>query len=140
MLTYPEINPVAVSFGAFEVHWYGLMYLVAFVAGWYLGVVRTRREGTSWRAEEISDLLFYVALGVILGGRVGYTLAYNFGAFLDDPLVILRIWQGGMSYHGGMVGVFVAMWFYARNTGRTFFMDRLSCPAGPDRAGCRPPG
>jgi len=98
------------------------MYLVAFVAGWYLGVVRTRREGTSWRAEEISDLLFYVALGVILGGRVGYTLAYNFGAFLDDPLVILRIWQGGMSYHGGMVGVFVAMWFYARNTGRTFFM------------------
>ena len=122
MLTYPEINPVAVSFGAFEVHWYGLMYLIAFVAGWWLGVVRTRREGTGWRAEEISDLLFYVALGVILGGRVGYTLAYNFGAFMDDPLVILRIWQGGMSYHGGMVGVFVAMWFYARHTGRTFFM------------------
>ncbi len=122
MLTYPDINPVAASFGTFEVHWYGLMYLIAFVAGWYLGVVRTRREGTGWRAEEISDLLFYVALGVILGGRVGYTLAYNFGAFIDDPLVILRIWQGGMSYHGGMVGVFVAMWFYARHTGRTFFM------------------
>jgi phosphatidylglycerol:prolipoprotein diacylglycerol transferase len=98
MLTYPNINPVAVSFGIFEVHWYGLMYLVGFVGGWWLGKVRARRAGSSWRAEEISDLLFYIAL------------------------VIFRIWQGGMSYHGGMVGVFVALWLYARHTGRTFFV------------------
>lgn len=121
MLTYPDIDPVAVAIGPFEVHWYGLMYLVAFAAGWWLGIVRTRREGGSWRATEISDLVFYFALGAVLGGRIGYTLAYNFSGFLADPLVIIRIWQGGMSYHGGMVGVFVAMWLYGRHTQRTFF-------------------
>ena len=121
MLTYPEINPVAVAVGPFEVHWYGLMYLIAFVAGWWLGHIRTRRTGTEWRAEEISDLVFYFALGAVLGGRIGYTLMYNFSGFIDEPLVIFRIWQGGMSYHGGMMGVFVAMWLYGRHTGRTFF-------------------
>jgi phosphatidylglycerol:prolipoprotein diacylglycerol transferase len=122
MLTYPHINPIAISIGPLEVHWYGLMYLVAFLLGWWLGVVRTRREGTAWRAGEISDLVFYFALGAVLGGRIGYTLFYNFPAFLADPLVIFRIWQGGMSYHGGMLGVFVAMGLYARHTGRTFFL------------------
>ena len=121
MLTYPNIDPVAVAVGPFEVHWYGLMYLIAFVTGWWLGYIRTRRVGTQWKAAEISDLLFYFALGAILGGRIGYTLMYNFSGFLDDPVVIFRIWQGGMSYHGGMVGVFVAMWLYGRHTGRTFF-------------------
>jgi len=121
MLTYPDIDPVAVSAGPFEVHWYGLMYLVAFLAGWWLGRLRTRRPGTTWKAEEIGDLMFYFALGAILGGRIGYTLVYNLPGFIDDPLVILRIWQGGMSYHGGMVGVFIAMWLYARHTRRTFF-------------------
>ena len=121
MLTYPDIDPVALAFGPFEVHWYGLMYLVAFVAGWWLGVIRTRREGTAWQRREIGDLVFYFALGAVLGGRIGYTLMYNLDGFLADPLVIARIWQGGMSYHGGMVGVFVAMWLYGRHTGRTFF-------------------
>jgi phosphatidylglycerol:prolipoprotein diacylglycerol transferase len=121
MLTYPNIDPVAVAFGPFEVHWYGLMYLVAFGAGWWLGVIRTRREGTAWRRREIGDLVFYFALGAVLGGRIGYTLMYNLEGFLSDPLIMVRIWQGGMSYHGGMVGVFVAMWLYGRHTGRTFF-------------------
>ncbi len=121
MLTYPNIDPVAVSIGPLEVHWYGLMYLVAFGVGWWLGLLRTRREGTQWRAGEISDLVFYFALGAVLGGRIGYTLFYNLPAFLADPLVIFRIWQGGMSYHGGMLGVFIAMGLYARHTGRTFF-------------------
>lgn len=121
MLTYPTIDPVAVAIGPFEVHWYGLMYLVAFLAGWWLGLWRTRREGGSWQAQEIPDLVFYFALGAIIGGRVGYTLLYNFPAFIDDPLILFRIWQGGMSYHGGMVGVFVAMELYGRKTGRTFF-------------------
>ena len=121
MLTYPHIDPVAVSIGPLEIHWYGLMYLVAFLAGWWLGLLRTRRAGTTWRAAEISDLVFYFALGAVLGGRIGYTLFYNLDGFLADPAVIFRIWQGGMSYHGGMLGVFVAMWLYARHTGRTFF-------------------
>jgi phosphatidylglycerol:prolipoprotein diacylglycerol transferase len=121
MLTYPDIDPVAVALGPLEIHWYGLMYLVAFGAGWWLGIVRTRRPGSTWRAAEISDLVFYFALGAVLGGRIGYTLMYNFSGFLAEPLVIFRIWQGGMSYHGGMLGVFVAMWLYGRHTGRTFF-------------------
>jgi phosphatidylglycerol:prolipoprotein diacylglycerol transferase len=121
MLTYPDIDPVAISAGPFEVHWYGLMYLIAFLAGWWLGRLRTRRPGTTWKAGEIGDLVFYFALGAILGGRIGYTLMYNLPGFIDDPLVILRIWQGGMSYHGGMVGVLVAMWLYGRHTNRTFF-------------------
>lgn len=121
MLTYPHIDPVAVSIGPLEVHWYGLMYLVGFVGGWWLGVIRTRRPGTEWKAAEMSDLLFYIALGIVLGGRIGYTLFYNLGAFLHDPLVIFRIWEGGMSYHGGMLGVFIAMGLYARHTNRTFF-------------------
>jgi phosphatidylglycerol:prolipoprotein diacylglycerol transferase len=121
MLTYPDINPVAVSIGPFEVHWYGLMYLAGFVGGWWLGYIRTRRAGTEWRAAEMSDLLFYIALGIVLGGRIGYTLLYNFNGFIEDPAVIFRIWQGGMSYHGGMIGVFIALWLYGRHTGRTFF-------------------
>ena len=121
MLTYPYISPVAVSFGPLEVHWYGLMYLIAFGAGWWLGILRTKRNGTEWRRNEISDLLFYFALGAVIGGRVVYTVVYNFDGFIAEPLVIFKIWQGGMSYHGGMVGVFVAMWLYARHTDRTFF-------------------
>ena len=69
MLTYPDISPVAISMGPFEVHWYGLMYLVGFVGGWWLGRIRTRRPGTHWKSEEMADLLFYIALGVVLGGR-----------------------------------------------------------------------
>ena len=121
MLLYPDINPVAISAGPFQVHWYGLMYLVGFLGGWWLGRLRTRRPGTGWQAVEIGDLLFYVALGVVLGGRIGYTLVYNFHGFIADPLVLFRIWQGGMSFHGGLVGVLIAMWLYARRTGRTFF-------------------
>ena len=121
MLTYPEISPVAVSLGPVAIHWYGLMYLIGFIAVWWLGSVRARKPGSGWKAEEVSDLLFYGALGVILGGRIGYVIFYNFNLFLDDPLMLLRIWQGGMSFHGGMLGVFVAMGLFGRKTGRSFF-------------------
>jgi phosphatidylglycerol:prolipoprotein diacylglycerol transferase len=121
MLIYPDISPVAISAGPFQVHWYGLMYLVGFLGAWWLGQRRTRRPGTSWKAVEIGDVIFYAALGVVLGGRIGYTLVYNFPGFVADPLVLFRIWQGGMSFHGGLVGVLIAMWLYGRRTGRTFF-------------------
>jgi phosphatidylglycerol:prolipoprotein diacylglycerol transferase len=121
MLIYPDIDPVAVSFGPVAIHWYGLTYLLGFVAVWLLGNLRARRPGSGWRPEEIADMLFYGALGVILGGRIGYMLFYQFGLLLEDPLVLFRIWQGGMSFHGGMLGVFIAMWLFGRKTGRSFF-------------------
>ncbi len=121
MLTYPDISPVAISLGPVAIHWYGLTYLLGFVAVWVLGRIRARQPGSGWEPEEIADMLFYGALGVILGGRIGYMFFYHFDLLLDDPLVLLRIWQGGMSFHGGMLGVFIAMWLYGRKTGRSFF-------------------
>ncbi|PNQ49133.1 prolipoprotein diacylglyceryl transferase, partial [Vibrio agarivorans] len=114
MLTYPRIDPVAISIGPLDVHWYGLMYLVGFVGGWLLASYRASRPGVPWNKEQVSDLVFYVALGVILGGRVGYVLFYNFDQFLDDPLWLFEVWTGGMSFHGGLLGVVVAFWLLAR--------------------------
>ncbi len=122
MLTYPNIDPVALDLGPVQVHWYGLMYLIGFVGGWWLGRVRARRLNSGWQVDEIGDLLFYVALGVVLGGRVGYVLFYNFAAFVERPWVLFEVWQGGMSFHGGLLGVLLAMWLYGRKTGRSFFV------------------
>lgn len=121
MLTYPQIDPVALSLGPVKIHWYGLTYLVGFVGGWYLARRRASRPNSGWNPDEIGDLVFYIALGVILGGRIGSILFYNFEEFSQDPLMLLRIWEGGMSFHGGFIGVLVAFWLYARNTGRRFF-------------------
>lgn len=121
MLTYPNIDPVLVSFGPVAVHWYGVMYLVGFLAGWWLGRWRAARPGSGWRAEQVDDLLFYIALGVVLGGRIGYALFYGFDELQRDPLSLLRIWQGGMSFHGGLLGVLVAMWLFGRRHGKGFF-------------------
>lgn len=120
MLVHPDIDPVAFSIGPVRVHWYGLMYLVGFVAGAGLGVYRAGRPGSGWRSQEVWDLLFYVALGVILGGRLGYVLFYNLGHYLEDPLDLLRVWSGGMSFHGGLAGVVVAVWLFARRSARSF--------------------
>ena len=121
MLTYPDLDPVALQIGPVAVHWYGLMYLAGFAAGWWLGRVRAARPGSGWQREEVGDLLFYVVVGILLGGRLGYVLFYDLGRVMEDPLVVLRVWQGGMSFHGGLLGVLGAMYLYARRTGRTFF-------------------
>lgn len=121
MLQYPEIDPVALSVGPVSIHWYGLMYLVGFVGGWALARWRASQPDSGWDPDEIGDLVFYIAIGVVLGGRMGYVLFYNFSAFADDPLMILRLWQGGMSFHGGLLGVLVAFYLYARRTNRHFF-------------------
>lgn len=114
MLQYPSINPVALSLGPLAVHWYGLMYLVGFLGAWILLTFRTKKSNGLWSGENVSDIIFYGALGVILGGRIGYVLFYNFAEFLQSPLMIFKIWQGGMSFHGGLIGVIVAMALYAR--------------------------
>jgi len=100
MLQHPQIDPVAIAIGPLKIHWYGLTYLVGFVAGWWLGRLRARKPGSPITEEQMGDLLFYLALGVILGGRFGYVIFYNFDVFLADPLWLLRVWEGGMSFHG----------------------------------------
>ena len=96
MLIYPHIDPVAIDFGVAKIHWYGLTYLFGFAGSWWLGVLRAARKDSGWKKDEVADLIFYGAMGVILGGRVGYILFYNFTAFIQDPIIILQIWQGGM--------------------------------------------
>lgn len=121
MLSYPDIDPVALALGPVKVHWYGLMYLVGFMGSWWLGVKRAASPDNDWTKKDVEDLIFYGALGVILGGRIGYTLFYNLPGFLDNPVSLFYIWQGGMSFHGGMLGVFVALYAFGRKRNMTFF-------------------
>ncbi|MFQ5634857.1 MAG: prolipoprotein diacylglyceryl transferase [Gammaproteobacteria bacterium] len=120
-MQYTAFDPVALQLGPLAVRWYGLMYLIGFVGGWWLVRFRARRDHGACTVIQVDDLLFYTALGVILGGRVGYMLFYNWGQLADDPLSLLRIWQGGMSFHGGFLGVLLAMWLFARKIGRGFW-------------------
>ncbi len=122
MLNYPKIDPVALAVGPVKVHWYGIMYLVAFAAAWWLGRRRMADSRRGFKVEEMDDLLFFSALGIIIGGRLGHVLFYDFGHFLDNPLSLFLIWQGGMSFHGGLLGVLAAMAWYARKTSRGFFV------------------
>ena len=114
-----DFDPVALDLGAVKVHWYGLMYLAAFLCGWWLARVRAPSHG--WRKDEIGDLLFYAAMGIVIGGRLGYVVFYEPGTYLAQPIRIFYLQQGGMSFHGGLLGVLVAMWWYGRTTGRSFF-------------------
>lgn len=121
MLSYPTIDPVALQLGPLKIHWYGLMYLIGFAAAWWLATRRGKTADPVWDKDKISDLIFYGALGVVLGGRIGYTLFYSFGKFVSDPLIIFRIWEGGMSFHGGFLGVMLAMVFFARKYKVAYF-------------------
>ena len=111
MIIHPNIDPIIFQIGPAAIRWYGLMYLVGFAAAYYFGLKRMQRIG--FTKEQFSDLIFYGALGVILGGRVGYALFYQFDRVLDDPLWLFQIWQGGMSFHGGALGVLLTLAIYS---------------------------
>jgi phosphatidylglycerol:prolipoprotein diacylglycerol transferase len=121
VLTFPQIDPVALQLGPLKIHWYGLMYLGGFVAAWWLANRRAARPGSDWSPQQVSDLIFYCGLGVVLGGRVGYVLFYNFERFLEDPLWLFAVWEGGMAFHGGLLGVAIAIVLYARKFHKTIF-------------------
>ncbi|MEY4375672.1 MAG: hypothetical protein RJB26_222 [Pseudomonadota bacterium] len=118
MLTYPDIDPIAVAIGPVKVHWYGLMYLLGFLAAWWLGRRRAALPGATWTPEQVDDLIFNAMLGVVLGGRIGYLLFYGRDRVAEDWHYIWRIWEGGMSFHGGLVGVLVAIAWFARSCGK----------------------
>jgi phosphatidylglycerol---prolipoprotein diacylglyceryl transferase len=121
MLTYPDIDPVALSIGPLKVHWYGLMYLVGFATAWGLGRWRAARLGSGWTGEMVDDLVFYSIVGVVVGGRLGYMLFYGFDQILDNPLNLFKVWEGGMSFHGGLMGVLTAIWVFATRHRLRFF-------------------
>jgi len=121
MLTYPQIDPIAFKLGPLKVHWYGIMYLIGFGAAWWLGRQRANQLDSGWTEQQISDLIFYGALGAVLGGRIGYVFFYDFPAYVAEPLRIFKVWEGGMSFHGGLIGVLAAMTLYRRHINKTFF-------------------
>lgn len=121
MIPYPKLDPIAFSVGPLKVHWYGIMYLIGFSMAWWLGSARAKKPGSGWTTEQVGDLIFYGAMGVILGGRIGYVIFYNFDQFLAHPLWLFKVWDGGMSFHGGMIGVLIAFWVFARKTGKGYF-------------------
>ena len=119
MLHHPAMDPVAVTIGPLQVHWYGLMYLAGFASMWWLGRRQAARPGTVLAESQLEDLIFWGALGVVGGGRLGYALFYGLDHWRADPMWIFRIWEGGMSFHGGLLGVGVAMAWYAHHIGRS---------------------
>ena len=118
-MSYYHIDPVALDLGAIKIHWYGLMYLLAFLTAFLLAKSRTKANG--WNKKSVEDLIFYGALGVILGGRIGYIIFYQFSVFISDPILIFKVWQGGMSFHGGLLGVILAMFIFAKKEKKHFF-------------------
>lgn len=132
MLQYPDLNPIAftipigpislggITIGPLNVHWYGIMYLLAFASAWMIAMYRAKSPTAAINKAQVENLITYGAFGVILGGRFGYVMFYNFDQFLRDPLWLFRVWEGGMSFHGGLIGVIVAMMIYAYRINRSF--------------------
>lgn len=123
MLVHPQFDPIALSLGPLQIHWYGLTYLVAFGLFLFLAMRRAALPwfaGAGWTKRDVEDLLFWGVVGVVVGGRLGYALFYKPGHYLANPLEMLQVWKGGMSFHGGLIGVILALAWFARSRGRPF--------------------
>ncbi len=132
MLQYPDLNPIAftipigpislgnMTIGPFNVHWYGIMYLLAFASAWMIAMHRAKSPTATVNRAQVENLITYGAFGVIFGGRVGYVVFYNFEQWMRDPLWLFRVWEGGMSFHGGLIGVIMAMLIYSYRINRPF--------------------
>jgi phosphatidylglycerol:prolipoprotein diacylglycerol transferase len=127
MIPYPSFNNIAFEIGPFDlrlftlhlqVHWYGIMYLVAFAVGWFLARVRAQKPGSTWTLTDVDDFMFFCMLGTILGGRIGYVLFYGMSFWAKDPWYPFKVMDGGMSFHGGLLGVMLALTLFAGRRGR----------------------
>ena len=117
-LPFPEFDPVLIEIGPFAIRWYALAYLAGLVIGWRYMVAKSREPGAALDEEAVDDLLVWITIGIILGGRLGYVVAYNPGHFVDHPADVVKVWQGGMAFHGGLLGVVVALLWFARRRGK----------------------
>jgi phosphatidylglycerol:prolipoprotein diacylglycerol transferase len=117
MVPYPDIDPVAIALGPLKIHWYGLTYIGGLAFAWWLARRRTAHAGAPLQRDQVDDLIFYAAIGIILGGRVGYAFFYGLDRLSADPLWLFRVWEGGMAFHGGLLGVLIAMGVFARQQG-----------------------
>jgi len=120
MIPYPNINPVLLKIGPLKIHWYGITYLVGFLCAWLLAKHRNKTT-TKWSDKALSDLIFYGFLGAVLGGRVGYMLFYKSADLISEPWSLFKVWDGGMSFHGGLLGGMLAVWLYRKKLGVSFF-------------------
>ena len=141
MFVFPEIDPILFQIGFVKIRWYGLMYVIGFLLTWWLARRRSHRADSPVSMAQVDDLIFYGMLGVIIGGRVGYCLVYGWDDLTSDPLYLFKITDGGMSFHGGLAGVMIAMWWYGRKIGQTiwhildFVAPMVPLGLGPGRIG-----
>ncbi|MBF0613612.1 MAG: prolipoprotein diacylglyceryl transferase [Magnetococcales bacterium] len=122
MMIFPQFDPVLLQIGPVAIRWYGLMYTLTFVLGWPLLKWQAKRQGLPVTSEQLADLTMGVLLGVILGGRLGYIFFYHFEYYITHPMAMFRVWEGGMSFHGGLLGVLVACFYFARKNGMEFLV------------------
>ena len=137
MISYPNIDPVAIDLGFISIYWYGISYVVGILTAWFLLKYRVRQSQLLLDNQQIGDLVFFVMLGIIIGGRLGSIIFYNFSYYLEHPLEIFYIHKGGMSFHGGLIGVIIAVWFFSFNRSISFFrVTDFIAPVVPIGLGC----
>ncbi|MDK2956179.1 MAG: phosphatidylglycerol---prolipoprotein diacylglyceryl transferase [Desulfovibrionales bacterium] len=132
MLQYPNIDPVIFKIGPLSLHWYGLAYAAGFISAYFLAARRVKRLLPDWTDQDVSGLVMHLVAGVVLGARLGYVLFYDFSWFLSHPWDIVAVWKGGMSFHGGLIGVIVGVWIFARRAKKSFLRATdLIAPLAP---------